>query len=186
MIPPLERAREALRSGLPPAEVYAGLAVGADFRDTALVVCGALGIPRAEAEERLRGTEELWDDFAPGDEEFLGELLDLAAVFDVHVPLDGPGEHIRGLLGRSMGALGGIAGGVAVGISRRLSTGRLPEAYAVLAGLPVREGGDPARYRAELSAAGELLAARLPPGDEAAAALVREARDRCARRGATA
>ncbi|WP_405527838.1 hypothetical protein OG592_08330 [Streptomyces avidinii] len=185
MTSPEERAREALRSGLPPAAVYAELAVGADFRDTALVVCDALSIPRAEAEHRMRGAEELWDDFAPGDEELLGELLDFAAVFDVHVMLAGPGEQVRRLLGRAMGALGGISSGIAVGISRNLSTGRLPEAYAVLVGLPVRGRGDPVRHREELSTAGELLAARLSPDDETAAALVREARERCARRGTT-
>ncbi|MEU7601384.1 hypothetical protein AB0B78_00500 [Streptomyces sp. NPDC040724] len=182
MIPSVDRAREALRSGLPPAEAYAALAVGADFRQTALVVCDALGIPRADVEDRLRGSEELWSDFAPGDEELLGELLDLAAVFDVDVTLDEPGEHIRGLMQRATDALGGIASGVAFGIGRKLDTGRLPAAYAVLVGLPVHEGGDPVRYRAELSTAGELLAAWLPPEDEAAAALVREARERCARR----
>ncbi|MFI8338641.1 hypothetical protein ACIF8W_00925 [Streptomyces sp. NPDC085639] len=69
MTMPPERAREALRSGLPPAEVYAELAVGADFRDTALVECGVLGIPPAEAAQRLRGTHGPWDDFAPGEED---------------------------------------------------------------------------------------------------------------------
>ncbi|MFF9979232.1 hypothetical protein [Streptomyces erythrochromogenes] len=182
---PVERAREALASGLTPAEVYAALAVGADFRDTALAVCDALGIPRAEAEHRLRATDGLWDDFAPGDEEFLGELLDLAAVFDVHVTLDEPGEQVRRLLDRSMGALGGIGSGVALGVSRKPATGRLPEAYTVLVGLPVRERGDPSRYRAELIAAGELLADWLPPDDREAAGRVREARERCARRDAS-
>ncbi|MFE6905161.1 hypothetical protein [Streptomyces erythrochromogenes] len=182
---PVERAREALASGLPPVEVYAALAVGADFRATALAVCDALDIPRADAEHRLRGTEELWGDFAPGDEEFLGELLDLAAVFDVHVTLDEPGEQVRRLMDRSMSALGGIGSGAAFGISRKLATGRLPEAYTVLAGLPVRERGDPARYRAELIAAGELLADWLPPDDREAAGRVREARERCARRDAS-
>ncbi|UUY50854.1 hypothetical protein NRK68_28630 [Streptomyces yangpuensis] len=182
MTGPADRARQALASGLPPAEVYAALAVGAGFRDTALAVCDALGIPRADAEHRLRGTEELWGDFAPGDEELAGELLDLAAVFDVHVTLDEPGEQVRRLLGRSMGALGGIGSGAAFSISRKLATGRLPEAYTVLVGLPVRDRGDPARYRAELIAAGELLADWLPPDDQEAAGRVREARERCARR----
>ncbi|MFF5489798.1 hypothetical protein [Streptomyces virginiae] len=135
----VERAREALASGLPPVEVYAALAVGADFQDTALAVCEALGIPRADVQRRLRGAEELWGDFAPGDEEFLGELLDLIGVFDVHVVLDESGERVRRLLGRSMGVLGGIASGAAFSIGRKLDTGRLPEAYTVLVGLPVRE-----------------------------------------------
>ncbi|MER5416716.1 hypothetical protein [Streptomyces virginiae] len=181
----VERAREALASGLPPTSVYAALAVGADFQDTALVVCDALGIPRADAEQRLRGAEELWGDFAPGDEGLLGELLDLIGAFDVHVALDEPGERVRRLLGRSMGALGGIASGAAFSIGRKLDTGRLPEAYTVLVGLPVRERGDPARYRAELIAAGELLATWLPPDDQEAAGRVREARERCARRDAS-
>ncbi|MFE1826067.1 hypothetical protein [Streptomyces yangpuensis] len=184
MTGPVERAREALASGRSPAEVYAALAVGADFRDTALVVCDALGIPRADAEHRLRGAEELWGDFAPGDEELLGELLDLAAVFDVHVALDEPGERVRRLLDRSMGALGGIGSGAGFSIGRKLDTGRLPEAYDVLVDLPVRERGDPARYRAELIAAGVLLADWLPPDDREAAGRVREARERCARRDA--
>ncbi|MER7823325.1 hypothetical protein ABTX85_12275 [Streptomyces sp. NPDC096097] len=182
---PVDRAREALAAGLPPAEAYAALAVGADFRDTALVVRDALGIPRADAERRLRGAEELWGDFTPGDGEPLGELLDLIGVFDVHVTLDESGERVRRLLERSMGALGGIASGAAFSISRQPATGRLPEAYTVLVGLPVRERGDPARYRAELIAAGELLAAWLPPGDQEAAGRVREARERCARRDAS-
>ncbi|MFJ8565892.1 hypothetical protein [Streptomyces sp. NPDC093514] len=84
-----------------------------------------------------------------------------------------------------MGALGGIDGGAAFGISRKPATGRLPEAYAVLVGLRVHERGDAARYRAALSTAGELLAAWLPAGDETAVAPVREARERCARRETT-
>ncbi|WP_030712899.1 hypothetical protein [Streptomyces sp. NRRL F-2580] len=158
----MERARAALRSGLPPAE-------------------------------------ERWGDLAPGDEEFLGEPLDLAAVFDVHVTLDEPGEHIRDLPGRSTGPPGGIGSGAAFSVgrkpqaasrkpqaaSRKPDTGRLPAAYAVLVGLPVRERGAPVRYRAEPDTADELLAAWLPPEDEAAAAPVREARERCARRDTT-
>ncbi|MFJ6485167.1 MULTISPECIES: hypothetical protein [unclassified Streptomyces] len=178
------RARAALASGLPPAAVYAELAVGADFRDTALAVCDALGIPRADAEQRLGSAGELWD-FAPGEEALLGELLEVVAVFDVHVTLDGTGERIRGLLGRAMGTAGGFGSGMAFGIRRKLATGRLTEAYAVLVGLPVRTRGEPARYRTELIAAGELLAAWLPPDDHEAAGRVREALERCARRDTT-
>ncbi|MGW9069290.1 hypothetical protein ACWGQT_07570 [Streptomyces yangpuensis] len=95
MTGPADRARQALASGLPPAEVYAALAVGAGLRDTALAVCDALGTPRADAEHRLRGTEELWGDFAPGDEELVGELLDLAAVFESPQARRAEGQHHR-------------------------------------------------------------------------------------------
>ncbi|MFJ3631211.1 hypothetical protein [Streptomyces sp. NPDC090112] len=181
----VERAREALSVGLTPVDVYAGLAAGTgDRRGAALTVCDALGIPRPDAESRLRGTEELWDGFGPDEEQLVGELLDLVGLFDVHTTLDEPGEHLRTLMNRARAALGGIASGAASALWRRLATGRLPEAYALLVGLPVREGGDAARYWALLTTVGEGLAAWLPPGDEEAARLLGEARERCAREAA--
>ncbi|MFJ1563791.1 hypothetical protein [Streptomyces erythrochromogenes] len=181
----VERAREALRSGLRPVDVYVELAAGtSDLRGVALAVCDALDIPRPDAEHRLRGSEELWDGFGPGDEGVVGELLDLAGLFDVHVTLDERGGRICDLMHRAVGALGGIAGGVAFNLDRKLATGRLPEAYALLVRVPVRERGDAARYWALLTAAGEELAAWLPPGDDEAAGRVGEARERCAREAA--
>ncbi|MFF7297310.1 hypothetical protein [Streptomyces sp. NPDC008265] len=82
----------------------------------------------------------------------------------------------------------GLAAGTgdrrATALWRRLATGRLPEAYALLVRLPVREDGDATRYWALLTTAGEGLAAWLPPGDEEAARLLGEARERCAREAA--
>ncbi|MDX3533502.1 hypothetical protein PV721_03775 [Streptomyces sp. MB09-01] len=181
----MDRIREALGSGLPVIEVHAELAAGTDdVRAAALVVCDALGIPRGEAERRLRGCQDLWGEFGPGDERLVGELLDGIGLFDVHVTLDERGERIRGLMRRAMGASGGISSGIGVGILRKLDTGRLPEAFAVLVRVRVRERGDPVRYWAVLGTAGELLAAWLPSGDEEAAGRVREARERCAREAA--
>ncbi|MFD9456329.1 hypothetical protein ACFWBC_24955 [Streptomyces sp. NPDC059985] len=147
-------------------------------------MCDALGIPRADAEERLGDGDDWWAGFGPGEESLLGEVLDLTGLFDVHVTLDEPGERVRALMFRATGALGGVASGAALGIHRALHTGRLPEAYATLVRLPVRERGDPVRYWATLGTAGELLAAWLPPGDPEAARRVREARERCAREAA--
>ncbi|THA76199.1 hypothetical protein [Streptomyces sp. A0592] len=181
----VERAREALRSGLRPVDVYVELAAGtSDLRGAALAVCAALGIPRPDAEQRLSGSEELWDGFGPGEEGLVGELLDLAGLFDVHVTLDERGERICGLMDRAVGALGGISSGVAFSLHRKTATGRLPEAYALLVRTPVRERGDAARYWALLTAAGEELAAWLPPGDDEAAGRLGEARERCAREAA--
>ncbi|MEU9026698.1 hypothetical protein AB0D46_04000 [Streptomyces sp. NPDC048383] len=74
--------------------------------------------------------------------------------------------------------------GAALAACEALSTGRLPDAYAALVRPPVRERGDPVRYRATPGMAGEPLAARLPPGDEEAAGRVRQAREHRAREAA--
>ncbi|MFF3014667.1 hypothetical protein [Streptomyces sp. NPDC057939] len=182
---PVERAREALRSGATPVEAYTELAAGTrDLRGAALAVCEALGIPRADAGTRLGDGDGRWGGFGPGEESLLGELLETIGVFDTPVALDEPGERIRALMRRAPGALGGIASGAALGVHRKLYAGRLPEAYATLVRLPVRECGDPVRYWATLGTVGELLAAWLPPGDPEAAGRVREAREHCARQAA--
>ncbi|MCX4761704.1 hypothetical protein OG562_12090 [Streptomyces sp. NBC_01275] len=137
---------------------------GGDPREVAVGVCVGLGIPRGEAERRVRELESVFAELGPEEGE-LAFLLDLGDLFVVDRRLDADEVVIRDLLVRAGEAMGdGVPSGVAKGLSRWFRTGELDRAFLLLADerRRVRPEGDPSAYWAALVAAGELL---LPGGD---------------------
>jgi hypothetical protein len=154
-----------LLAGARPDAVFATLAEDThDYRGAALAVCTAAGIPRAQAQQRwIADGAELVPQVQPGDAAELGFFLELAGFFDVHRQLDEREQHIRHLLDqavdRAFATLGGLPSGYAHGLSRKLRTGRLAEAFVSMATFGARQRHPmPAAYWTHLLAAADLLA----------------------------
>jgi len=79
-------AREMLAAGQSDAEVFAELAASTGKWGVCLLaVCLALGVPRTDAEARLREVEPFFSDFAVGEEEHSGSG---------RAPSSRPGQHV--------------------------------------------------------------------------------------------
>ncbi|MFF4698032.1 hypothetical protein [Streptomyces chattanoogensis] len=179
---PVETARAALGAGVPAVDVFAELALkAADLQSAALAVCLALGVPRADAEQRLDGSDELLDELNPGEERTGGEILETLGVFDVDRSLDERGEEIKRWLGTAIGAHGTFGSGHAHSLWRRLRTGALTGAFLSLADSgPHPVEGAPSTYWEALTRAGELLSADNREVDER----FEKALERCRRQAA--
>ncbi|OLZ65478.1 hypothetical protein AVW11_16925 [Streptomyces amritsarensis] len=151
-------AREMLAAGQSDEEVFAELAARTgEWAACVLAVCVALGVPRTEAEARLREVEPLFAEFAAGEEELVATLLSFGHVFIVDRVLDEHEEHIRDLLGTAAGARGGYPGGL-LGWFR---TGELTKIFLYFAKTRFRDGrGSPPDFWAAMTTAGELLASK--------------------------
>ncbi|MEU1286812.1 hypothetical protein [Kitasatospora sp. NPDC005856] len=153
-------ARHALSRGRTPAETYALLA-----RRThkplpcARAVCLALTIPLAETTRRLDDCHDaLLANPRPGTETDTGELLEALGVFDIPVSLTDTELAIVEHFLTAIDAMGGIRPGHQHGLQRWFTTGNLTTAYLSLAAArPLPRTGDPTRYWAALTTAGELL-----------------------------
>lgn len=109
---------------------------------------------------RLLGSDprELYSEFGPGEEDLCGWVLELHGVFDVPRLLDEREEEVQRLLRDAFGASGGIASGVALGLTRSLFKGELVAAFLCLAGKqPRAPRGRPVQFWKALCAAGALL-----------------------------
>jgi hypothetical protein len=105
--------------------------------------------------------EPLMDLVQPGEPADLGTFLELAGFFDLHRQLDERELPIRHLLDQALAtaAAGGLPSGYAHTLSRKLHTGRLSEAFVLMATYgPRRQLPDPAAYWTHLLAAADLLA----------------------------
>ncbi|MFD6934712.1 hypothetical protein ACFWAP_00960 [Streptomyces goshikiensis] len=92
-------AREMLAAGQSEEEVFAELAARTgDWDACALALCPALGVPRPDAEARIREARPLFDEFEAGEEDVVAMLLACGHVFVVDRVLDGRGERIREML----------------------------------------------------------------------------------------
>ncbi|KPC62104.1 hypothetical protein ADL29_20165 [Streptomyces chattanoogensis] len=120
-------------------------------------MCLALGVPRADAEQRLDGSDELLDELNPGEERMGGEILETLGVFDVDRSLDERGEEIKRWLGTAIGAHGTFGSGHAHSLWRRLRTGALTGAFLSPADSgPHPVEGAPSTYWEALTRAGEF------------------------------
>ncbi|MFJ4773833.1 hypothetical protein ACIP88_32760 [Streptomyces uncialis] len=157
-------AREMLAAGRSDEEVFAELATRTGDRGVCvLAVCLALGVPRADAEVRLREVEPLFSDFAVGEEQDLAFLLMFGHVFIVDRVLEEHEERIRDLLGTAAGARGGYPGGLLAWFR----TGELTKIFLYFAKTRFRDGrGSPPDFWAAMTAAGELLAGQNRPDHE--------------------
>ncbi|MET8975946.1 hypothetical protein ABZX85_10020 [Streptomyces sp. NPDC004539] len=140
----------------PAVEFEKAVRQGAEPRATALAICTRLGIPRAEAESRLRAADALFTESGPGSEPDLALFLDTGHVFVVDRPLDERETEIRDLLVRATGAMGRVPSGLAHSLGRWWRTGELTRAFLVLARRE-QVRGDAGAYWSALAAAGELL-----------------------------
>ncbi|MGW7328502.1 hypothetical protein ACWGIU_07790 [Streptomyces sp. NPDC054840] len=166
-------AREMLAAGQSDEEIFAELAARTgEWGACVLALCLALGVPRTEAEARLREVEPLFAEFAAGEEELVATVLSFGHVFIVDRVLDEHEEHIRDLLGTAAGARGGYPGGL-LGWFR---TGELTKIFLYFAKTRFRDGrGSPPDFWAAMTAAGELLASKDGPDQ----AEVRAGLERC-------
>lgn len=102
-------ARERLAAGQDEEEVVAQLAARTgEWHACVLAVCLAVGVPRTDAEARLRHVERCFAEFEPGEEELLSSLLVMGDTFIVDAVLDEHDEHIRGLLETAHAAYAGF------------------------------------------------------------------------------
>ncbi|MFF2013872.1 hypothetical protein ACFVWY_33075 [Streptomyces sp. NPDC058195] len=154
-------AREMLGAGQREQAVFAELAARTgEWGVCALAVCLALGVPRTDAENRLREVEPLFAEFARGEEEILASLLHFGHMFIVNRVLDEYDEHIRGLLGSAASARGGCPGSL-LGWFR---TGELTKIFLYFARTRFPdERGSPHAFWAAMTTAGELLAGKGGP-----------------------
>ncbi|WP_328786846.1 hypothetical protein [Streptomyces sp. NBC_00273] len=166
-------AQEMLAAGQDAEDVFAELAARTgEWGACVLAVCSALGVPRTDAEARLREVEPLFAEYEAGEEDLVATLLVFGHVFIVDRVLDEHEEHIRNLLGAAAGASGGYPGG----LFAWFRTGELTKIFLYFA-LPrfrARRGSAP-DFWAALIAAGELLASEDGPDQ----AEVRAGLERC-------
>jgi hypothetical protein len=119
----------------------------------------ALGIAESELLRRLPGEpEQVQDDFRPGEETPYGELMESVGLFDVPKQLDEREQVIAEHLRTAMRAMGGVASGVGLGLSRRFVRGEPASAFHSLTRLgPRATRGRSTDFWAARVAAGELL-----------------------------
>ncbi|CAM5275671.1 hypothetical protein [Streptomyces atroolivaceus] len=153
-------AGERLREGAAPAAVCGELAAQTQWWwDAVLAVGRALGIPESELLRRLHGEpERVQGEFQPGEGDLYGGLMETLGVFDVAKQLDRRelliAEHLRS----AMGAMGGVASGRSLGLSRRLGVGELASVFRSLARSgPRATCSRPVEFWEALVSAGELL-----------------------------
>ncbi|MFE6183960.1 hypothetical protein ACFQ6U_05940 [Streptomyces sp. NPDC056465] len=175
-------AKKMLAAGHSDEEVFAELAARTGTRGVCLLaVCLALGVPRTDAEARLREVEPLFADFAVGEEEDLAFFLTFGHIFIVDRVLDEHEERIRDLLGTAAGAHGGYPGGL-LGWFR---TGELTKIFLYFSKTRFRDGrGSPHDFWAAMNAAGELLAGQDRTEHEEVAAALQRCRTQAAAIGA--
>ncbi|MEV6241814.1 hypothetical protein [Lentzea sp. NPDC051838] len=131
-------AHALLADGRKPEEVFVALAVdGRRHYEVALAVCVALGIPEAEAAERLEPDDGLWDDpeIEPEDAAW---MLDVGGLFDVHVQLSAEDQQVADQLWCDYRARGDSGSGYVFYFSRLIKMGRLDDARRFLEEHPSR------------------------------------------------
>ncbi|MGO4456807.1 hypothetical protein AB4039_05685 [Streptomyces sp. M-16] len=150
-------ALEMLATGRDDEEVFADLAARTgDWGASALAVCLALGVPRTDAEARIREARPLFEEFVVGEEDLVASVLAFGHVFVVDRVLDAHGERIRDLLGTAAGARGGYPGGLLAWFR----SGELTKIFLFFAKTRFRNGrgSSPPEFWAAMVTAGELLA----------------------------
>ncbi|MFK0049873.1 hypothetical protein ACIQU4_38355 [Streptomyces sp. NPDC090741] len=145
-----------LATGQGEEAVFAELAARTgEWGACALALCLALGVPRPDAEVRIREVRLLFDEFEVGEEDLVAMFLACGHVFVVDRVLDGRGERIRDLLWTAACARGGFPGGMIPWFR----TGELTKIFLLFAQTRFRDGrGSPPEFWAAMVAAGELLA----------------------------
>ncbi|MBD0672517.1 hypothetical protein [Streptomyces sp. CBMA156] len=151
-------AQEMLAAGRSEEGIFAELAARTGELGTcAMAVCLALGVPRSDAQARLREVEPLFAEFSVGEEQLVATLLTMGHVFIVDRVLDEHDERIRNLLGTAAGARGGCPGSL-LGWFR---AGELTKIFLYFARTRFRDGrGSPPDFWAAMTAAGELLVSK--------------------------
>ncbi|MFE9792347.1 hypothetical protein ACFYRL_11450 [Streptomyces goshikiensis] len=149
-------ARAMLAVGRSAEEVFVALAArSSDWGASALAVCLALGIPRTDAEARIREVRPLFEEFTVGEDDLVASVLAFVDVFVVDRVLDAHQERIRDLLGTAAGARGGYPGSLLA----CFRSGELTKIFLYFAKTRFRNGrGSTPDFWAAMIAAGELLA----------------------------
>ncbi|MEU9377843.1 hypothetical protein AB0D94_29350 [Streptomyces sp. NPDC048255] len=161
-------ARDMLAAGRDEEEVFAALASRTnDWGASALAVCLALGVPRTDAEARIREARPLFEEFMVGEEDLVASVLAFGHVFVVDRVLDAHHERIRDLLGTAACARGGFHGGLLAWFR----SGELTKIFLFFAKTRFRDGrGSPPEFWAAMVTAGELLATEDGPDQAEVAA----------------
>ncbi|MER7758724.1 hypothetical protein [Streptomyces sp. NPDC097619] len=151
-------ARASLAAGRNGEQAFAALAARTGrWGVSLLAVCEALGVPRPDAEARLRELEGFFSEFAVGEEEDLAFTLAFGHAFLVDRVPEPHDVPLRDLLATAAGARGGFPAGL-LGWFR---TGELTKIFLYFAKTRFwNERGSPPDFWAAMIAAGELLAAR--------------------------
>ncbi|MFD5417547.1 hypothetical protein ACFWJT_05905 [Streptomyces sp. NPDC127069] len=179
----VREAQAMLAAGQSTEEAFAELAarVG-QWNACALAVCLALGVPRTDAESRVREVEPLFQEFVVGEEQDLAFVLCFGQVFIVDRVLEQHEEHIRDLLGTAAGARGGFPGSLLAWFR----TGELTKIFLFFARTRFRDGrGSPSDFWPAKVAAGELLASQDGPDDAEVTAGLQRCRTEAAAIGAS-
>ncbi|BEL04576.1 hypothetical protein Q0Z83_027670 [Actinoplanes sichuanensis] len=159
----LEAARQQLAWGDGVRAAYLALVRdGAGPEAAATAVCVAAGSTAAEAIDRLREFEGLWDALEPGDEDIGADLLMMYGYFEPDATLDDRQQAALVHLHAALGSVPGLPSGSALALSIRLRTGRLAEAHRLLERLGGVRWPDDIAFWAALRRAGEIL----HPGNE--------------------
>lgn len=158
---PALAAREMLAAGRSGEEAFAELAARTgEWSVCALAVCSALGVPRADAEARLRELEPFFEEFVVGEEELVAGVLGFGGMFVLDRILDERGERVRGLLAGAAGARGGYP----AALLKWFRSGELTKIFLYFARARFVDGrGSPPDFWAAMTAAGELLASEPGP-----------------------
>ncbi|MEV6581858.1 hypothetical protein AB0M92_27260 [Streptomyces sp. NPDC051582] len=148
-------ARAMLAVGRNAEEVFVALAArSCGWGASALVMCLALGVPRTDAEARIREARPLFEEFAVGEDDLVASVMAFVDVFVVDGVLDAHQERIRDLLGTAAGARGGFPGSLLAWFR----SGELTNLFVYFAKTRFRDGrGSPPDFWAAMVAAGELL-----------------------------
>ncbi|GAB3140256.1 hypothetical protein GCM10027290_10960 [Micromonospora sonneratiae] len=165
-----------LHVGDTPGVAYVHLATtGGDLRVTAVAVCVACGTNITEAHQRLLKYSELFDAVLPGEENVIGEVLEVAGYFDHRVELDDAGAEIAEALQEALKAAGPAPSGLANNVYRRLTAGRLREAFLSIEALWSRGTPEsPPVFWAHMAKAARLLGDSTKPGFAEAAQRCRD------------
>ncbi|MBO4204658.1 hypothetical protein [Micromonospora echinofusca] len=155
-----------LQAGDTPDVAYIRLAsTGGDVRLTAVAVCAACGTSVSEAEQRLLGYSELFDEVSPGEENIIGEVLEVAGYFDHRVELDEAGTEIAKVLQEALRAAGPAPSGLAHNVHRWMTARKLPQAFLSIEALWSRRTPKNAEvFWAHMANAARLLADSKSPG----------------------
>ncbi|GAB2923869.1 hypothetical protein GCM10027280_08690 [Micromonospora polyrhachis] len=162
----ISAATGRLHAGDTPALAYVRVATtGGDLRLTAVAVCVAGGTSLSEAHQRLLEYSELFEEVSLGEENIIGEVLEVAGYFDHRVEWDEAGTEITEALQEALRAAGPAPSGLAHNVYRRLTAGGLRQAFLSVEALwSSGTPENPQVFWAHMANAARLLGDSVEPG----------------------
>lgn len=164
--PLISAAVGRLQAGDTPDLAYVHLAsTGGDLRLIAVAVCVACGTSISEADQRLSEYVELFEEVSPGEENIIGEVLEIAGYSDHRVELDEAGTEIAKVLQEALKAAGPAPSGLAHSVHRWMTARKLQRAFLSIETLwKRRTPKNPEAFWAHMANAACLLGDSTEPG----------------------